>query len=244
MRSMASRFRMVLSVLLVLHLVLQLGSVAVRAEGPALPNQKLKAPHAGSSEMKKLTDLANAQDILDSVARVLSESEIDVALLGGKKYMVNNCLGIKASAGKFKLRPDNPHARTEGSGVVMKFTIDRIYLEVLKIRMKPNASNPLEPCKFSKRFKVSGAASDVSLKITIPTLEVNPATCRVKTFDDIEMKWKVGGLNLKPLQNDLDKVAEEMIEASLKASSAAIYTGGHLSSIFNAQLQSRAACDS
>ncbi|MFZ5877661.1 MAG: hypothetical protein ACOYXU_14840 [Nitrospirota bacterium] len=205
-------------------------------------NPKLKTPNADASEVKNLADLDNAQDILDSVARVLSEREIDVALLGGKKYMVNNCLGIKASAGKFRLRPDNPHARTEGSGVVMKFSIDRIYLEALKIRMKPNASNPLEPCKFSKRFKVSGSASDVSLKITIPTLEINTATCRVKTFDDLEMKWKVGGLNLKPLQNDLDKVAKEMIEASLNAASAAVYTGGTLSGFLNAQLEARSAC--
>jgi hypothetical protein len=101
----------------------------------------------------------------------------------------------------------------------MKFMIDRIHLEALKIRMKPNASNPLEPCKFSKAFKVSGSATKVKFVMRLGAPVADLDQCRIPSLGPVEARWHVGGLNLKPLQNNLDEVAKEMIEAALNVSS-------------------------
>jgi len=38
--------------------------------------------------------------------------------------------------------------------------------------------------------------------------------CRVGSLGSVDPKVRIGGLNLKPLQNDLDRVAKNMIEDS------------------------------
>ena len=174
---------------------------------------------AHAANVKRFAELPKGQEIMTKAARALAKREINVALLGGEKYMVNKCLGIKASAGKFKLRLANPEVEFEGQSVVMKFMIDRIHLEALKIRMKPNASNPLEPCKFSKAFKVSGSATKVKFVMRLGAPVADLDQCRIPSLGPVEARWHVGGLNLKPLQNNLDEVAKEMIEAALNVSS-------------------------
>ncbi|MFZ5877660.1 MAG: hypothetical protein ACOYXU_14835 [Nitrospirota bacterium] len=184
----------------------------------------LFAGPAHAANVTRIADLPKGQDIMMKAAKAMAKREINVALLGGEKYMVNNCLGIKASAGKFKLRLDNPQVSFEGQSVIMKFMIDRVHLQALKIRMKPNASNPLETCKFSKAFKVSGSATKVKFVMRLGAPVADLDQCRMPTLGPVEARWHVGGLNLKPLQNNLDEVAKEMIEAALNASVQVLMT--------------------
>lgn len=188
----------------------------------------ISAGPAHAANVKRFADLPKGQDIMMKAARALAQREIDVVLLGGEKYMVNKCLGIKASAGKFKLRLDDPQVTFEGQSVVMKFMIDRVHLQALKIRMKPNASNPLEPCKFSKAFKVSGSATKVKFVMRLGAPVADLDQCRIPSLGPVEARWHVGGLNLKPLQNNLDEVAKEMIEAALNASVQVLMTTSYL----------------
>lgn len=183
---------------------------------------------AHAANVKRFADLPKGEDIMMKAARAMAQREIDVALLGGEKYMVNKCLGIKASAGKFKLRLDDPEVTFEGQSVIMKFMIDRVHLQALKIRMKPNASNPLEPCKFSKAFKVSGSATKVKFVMRLGAPVADLDQCRIPSLGPVEARWHVGGLNLKPLQNNLDEVAKEMIEAALNASVQVLMTTSYL----------------
>lgn len=183
---------------------------------------------AHAANVKRIADLPKGQDIMTKAAKAMAKREINVALLGGEKYMVSNCLGVKASAGKFKLRLDNPQVSFEGQSVVIKFMIDRVHLQALKIRMKPNSSNPLEPCKFSKAFKVSGSATKVKFVMRLGAPVADLDQCRIPSLGPVEARWHVGGLNLKPLQNNLDEVAKEMIEAALNASVGVLMTTSYL----------------
>jgi hypothetical protein len=153
----------------------------------------------------------------DELARWIEDAirgrEIEVALLGGHKYMINDCLGVKASAGKFKLKLDNPSVRFENTGLVVKFSIDRVSISAVKIRIRPNP-NVLEACKFSDKFEVGGAMEDVRLTLRMDPL-YDLERCRIGAWGDANPEVRIGNLNLKPLQNDLDRMAKNMVEDAL-----------------------------
>jgi hypothetical protein len=156
--------------------------------------------------------------MLSAITQALSQREINIALLGGHKYMINDCLGIKASAGEFTLRLANPTVEFEGLAIKVQAAIERISLNGLRVRVRP--SSPPYVCHFSKAFGVGGSASNVRFELRLggPTLDVNQ--CRVATLGPVHVRWHIGGLNLKPLQNNLDEVAKEMIEDSLNVASS------------------------
>jgi len=161
----------------------------------------------------RLKDYPKAKEMVDGIVHGLKQMEIDVTLLGGHKYMINDCLGLKASAGKFKLKLANPETRWDGTGARVTFRIDKIVLNALKVRMRPRV-HPLKPCKFSGKFEVGGKATKVSYEMRLdPLLDLQQ--CKLGSLGEIREKWRIGGLNLKPLQNNLDNVAKNMIEDGL-----------------------------
>ena len=159
----------------------------------------------------RLNEYPDAQKLLDEVAKGIAAKEIDVALLGGEKYKINNCLGIKASAGEFRVKLASPNARIEGSGARLTFRVDRVSLSALKIRMRPNAGNPLKLCHWSKKFEVGGAATDIRYELRFdPVLDL--LQCKLGSVGIVKHRLDIGGLNLKPLQNDLDRMGKDMFE--------------------------------
>jgi len=163
---------------------------------------------------KHVKDLQDVQKFFASLGHEVEKLNINVALIGGNKYMVNDCLGIKASAGQFTFRPGAPSLRLDGSGVLMQFVVNRVALDGLSVRIRPNASNPAKLCKFSKRFGVGGSASNVRFEIRFdPLLDLRE--CKVQTAGQIRYSLAIGGFNLRPLQNDLDNVAKNMIEEAI-----------------------------
>ena len=136
-----------------------------------------------------------------------------MALLGGHKYMINSCLGIKASAGEFRLKLANPSVRFDNTGIVLEFRINRVSISAVKLRMRPNP-NAFELCKFSKKFEVGGDMDDVRLTLRLDPL-YDLERCRIGLPGDTNVEVRIGNLNLKPLQNDLDKMAKNMVEDAL-----------------------------
>lgn len=169
-----------------------------------------------SSSSTKLADLPQAQQIIDKIAKALTKTAMTVSILSQHKYMINQCLGIKASVGEFKIQLGNPVARLEPGGIFLQFTIDHVTITGLTIRARP-CPKDLQ-CHFGGRFDVSGSASNVRLEITMNPL-VDLLNCQVFSgaFSP-RIKWRIGGLNLKPLQNNLDEVAKNLIEDALTAS--------------------------
>lgn len=180
----------------------------------ARPRMLQKFDERGFAGATHIKDHPKAQQMLNGIVQGLMRKEINVSLLGGEKYMVNKCLGIKASAGEFNLKLANPKVGFEGTGVTTTFAIDRISMNGLSVRIRPNVTNPLKLCKFSKRRSVGGAAKNVRLELKFdPLLDVRQ--CKVGNIGKIHAKVRIGGLNLKPLQNNLDEVAKNMLEDSL-----------------------------
>ena len=183
-------------------------------EADAAPRKAMSRPErVNTANAKPLSAVPDVKDLLQAAAKELTNLRLNASLVGGNKYMVNDCLGVKASAGDFVVNPGIPSLRQEGSGVVMTFSVDRIVLDGLMVRVRPNP-NVAKLCKFSKKFGVGGAASNVRLELRVdPLLDLEQ--CRVFFAGPLRTSFAVGGLNLKPLQNDLDKVAKNMIEDAL-----------------------------
>lgn len=182
---------------------------------PRPPRMALKAlrlsPGAQSQHLK---NHRRGEEIMRDLVQALKDKEINVALLGGERYMVNNCLGIKASAGTFRLKLASPNFRWEGTGVRLTFRIDKIAMNALSVRFRPNPTNVAYPCHFSRRHTIGGSASNVTLEYSFdPILDLQQ--CKLGSLGNIRQRVGIGGLNLKPMQNDLDRVAKNMIEDAI-----------------------------
>jgi hypothetical protein len=173
---------------------------------------------------KHVGDLQNAQQFFQALGHEVANWQINTALIGGNKYMINDCLGIKASAGEFNFRPGAPSLRIDGTGVLLQFVVDRITMNALMVRVRPNVTNPTKLCHFSKRFGVGGSASNVRFELRFDPL-LNLKRCRVLTAGNIRPSFAIGGFNLKPLQNNLDPVAKNMVEDAINS----FLTGGTFS---------------
>jgi len=177
------------------------------------PRLNLPGVRAGSKGTR-MKDYPEAQQMMNEVIKGIMNKEINVALIGGEKYKVNKCLGIKASAGTFRMKLASPNLRMEDTGVRLTFRIDRVSMNALKIRMRPNSGNPLKLCHWSKKFTVGGAASKVTYEFRFdPILDLQQ--CKLGSMGQVKGHFEIGNLNLKPLQNDLDKVAKNMIEDAM-----------------------------
>lgn len=177
------------------------------------PRLNLPGVRAGSKGTR-MKDYPEAQQMMNEVIKGIMNKEIDVALIGGEKYKVNKCLGIKASAGTFRMKLASPNLRMEDTGVRLTFRVDRVSMNALKIRMRPNAGNPLKLCHWSKRFTVGGAASNVTYELRFdPILDLQQ--CKLGSMGQVKSHFEIGNLNLKPLQNNLDSVAKNMIEDAM-----------------------------
>lgn len=104
----------------------------------ALLSRAKSAPATAASAALHLANHPKRDELAKWLVDNLRGREIDVALLGGEKYMINSCLGIKVSSGTFKLELDNPVVRFENSGIVVSFGIDRVGFSAIKLRMRPN----------------------------------------------------------------------------------------------------------
>jgi len=174
----------------------------------------ISLPAVTPSNAKLLRDEPNAQQILQAAAQDLRGFQIHLALLAGHKYMVNNCLGIKASAGNFDLVVPDPDLRIENTGVVLTFSVSRISFNALTIRLRPDVTDVIEPCHFSGRIGIGGKADDVRLEYHFdPILYLEQ--CTIGSMGHIHTIWRIGSLKLDPLPGEVGIVAKNMIEDSL-----------------------------
>ncbi len=175
----------------------------------------------GSS--KHLSELENGLQIVKDIINKMITREYSFSLLHQHKYMVNDCLGLKVSAGEFSVRFAMPVIEISETGKIkIKLEVNRINLTALKVRMRPRSpdfSDP-NPCHFSGKFEIGGEVTDLVLRAEINPLAQaltgpNPGYCFLAFSDEPIIKWSIGGINLKPLQNNLDGIGKDMIEEAL-----------------------------
>lgn len=230
------------------QLLIVLGLVAATANS-AQAQRSRRVPPAGAGDVRgpskpvvgfggqvRLKDLPEAARVLGRIGHDLSNKEHRISLRLGGEYMVNKCLGIKVITGELGLRLPPPHdPRTQGNTVSWNFTIDRIALYGLRVRVRPNPGHVTRPCTFGKALDVGGSASNVQLDLRFdPLLDLKQ--CRLLSVGMVRPTWRIGGLNLKPLQNDLDKVAKQMIEEALTIGSE-MALGGPIQASINSALR-------
>ncbi|HQY12581.1 MAG TPA: hypothetical protein PK133_10230 [Ferruginibacter sp.] len=174
-----------------------------------------------SANTMQLTGLANGMDVMKEATGRLTGTEYRFTLLPGHKYMVNNCLGLKVSAGEFKIKFKNPHVETAASGTVkIRLEVELIRFNAIKIRIKPRSpdlSDP-NPCHFSGKFEIGGEAKNLTM-----TAYLNPVVasyqavggsttfCFIGFEDAPKVDWVINALNFADFINSLDHAAKEMV---------------------------------
>ncbi len=174
------------------------------------------------SNQSNVSDMENGLQIIKDIIDKMIGREYGFTLLPQHKYMINNCLGFKVSAGEFNVKFKNPVFEVGSMGkITIKLGLDKIYLSALKIRMRP-CSKPQHipsPCHFGPKFEIGGEATDVSVTIVFHpvarALAGSSGVCFFALADNVLFKWRIGGLNLKPMQNNLDHLGKDMLEDGL-----------------------------
>jgi hypothetical protein len=209
-RTTASRRPALLDVLPLIAVTLLAGPA------PAVErNRDLPIDIIGRSSVS-LLDLPMAGAIAQAAANAFEDKEISVALLDDVSFKINSCLGIKGSAGEFYLRFGKADLTIDSSGIEFELFIERVSLTAIDIKMKPRVPTlgNLDPCDWSGKFEVEGAASDVRIRVRCAP-KVSLDDCRIVSLGDFDASVSIGGIDLRPLQNNLDSVAKDLIEESI-----------------------------
>lgn len=184
------------------------------------PHQSVLSVHSiqvaprGTSHSMRLKDSPDAAKYFDALKHDLSQFGMHVALLGGHKYMINSCLGVKASAGEFDLTVPTPDIRVENTGIVMTYAISHIGLNLLRVRLRPDLGDVVQPCHFSGRIGIGGYADNVRYELHLdPILDLEQ--CKIGSLGQVQEVWRVGQFRLEPLPPQIGNLAKDMVEDAL-----------------------------
>jgi hypothetical protein len=167
-----------------------------------------------SSNTRRLKDDPDVQKYLDVAKLALNGFEIHTALLAGHKYMINDCLGIKVSAGEFLMKIPDPDLRVENTGLVLTFNISQIAMNAFMFRFRPDVTDPTEMCHFSGRQGVGATADNVRLEMHFdPILDLQQ--CKIGSMGHMTQVWRIGKLRMSPLPSAVSDLAGNIIEDAL-----------------------------
>lgn len=183
-----------------------------------------------SDNNQHVSEIENGMKIVKDIIDKLISREYSFSLLSQHKYMVNSCLGVKVSAGQFSLKFANPVIEIGTMGkITVKLKVNKIKFSAFKVRTKPCTKplHALDPCHFGGKFEIGGEATDLSVKATldliVPGLQGSAGLCYFAFGDAVEVTWKIGGFNLRPMPNILDNVGKEMVEDALNRGMGNLY---------------------
>lgn len=158
----------------------------------------------------RLADIPLAQQILEGMSQSLNGLNINVALIGGERATAGDCLGIEIRAGQFQVDFGSVDFQIDSTGIELSISIDEISLTAIKIKTK----SPVSFCDWAGTFEVGGSATDIKLTVHFDP-RVRLDDCYLVRLGEISAHVSIGGLNLKPLQNDLDKLVKNLIEDAI-----------------------------
>jgi hypothetical protein len=188
------------------------GPTCHRAEGSHLWHDR--STFARASE--RLKDDPAIGEYVKLAVWALKGFEIKSALLAGHKYMINDCLGMKVSAGEFALTIPDPDLRVVSDGMVLTFAIPHVAMNAFSVRLRPDLTDALEPCHFSGVVGIAGAADDVRYEMHFdPQLDLEQ--CKIGSMGEVHQVWRIGTLRLEPLPAAVTNLAGDMVEDALTA---------------------------
>jgi Cu/Ag efflux protein CusF len=181
---------------------------------PATP---YSVPRFGSV---RLASTEQGKQIIQQATAMLGGVNMHASLLGGHKYMVTSCVGIKASAGTFDLVIPDPALTFDAGGVHLTFKIARVNMDALSVRFEPNPGNLLDPCTFSDQVGIGGYVEDVQYDLTFDPVEDLKA-CQLGSMGKVDYKASVGNVRLEPLPPEVGNAVKDMINDALLLSYSA-----------------------
>ena len=181
-----------------------------------LPPVQLNQPIPTGEFFVYLKDHPQGQQLASEAASLLKGKELTITLLPQHKYMITECLGLKVSAGEYSIELTEPFVRLDQNGLYLRFEIEEISNKHVTVRTRPCYKDG--QCHFSKQLEISGKMSDVKLEITLnPVADLK--NCKIMSLGMPHFKWRIGGVNFKPLQNNLDEMVKNMMEDGMTVAS-------------------------
>jgi Cu/Ag efflux protein CusF len=192
---------------------------------PAILRPAIQTPAAIPSRLPpigslRLASTQQGKQLIQQATAMLGGVNMHASLLGGHKYMVTSCLGIKASAGTFDLVIPDPALTFDAGGVHLTLKIARVNMNALSVRFEPNPGNLLDPCTFSDQVGIGGYVEDIQYDISFDPIEDLEA-CRLGSMGKVDYKISIGKVRLEPLPPEVGNVAKDMINDALLLSFSA-----------------------
>src|SRR5690349_1454366 len=148
--------------------------------------------------------------MIQQAAQQLGGLQMHLALLAGHKYMINSCLGVKASAGTFDLVVPPPSISFGATSVTISIGISHIAFEAFNIRLRPDVTDVVEPCHFSGRIAVGGEADNLTFSMTLDPV-YNIETCEITSLNLAHGGWHLGSFRLDPIPPAVTGPAKDMV---------------------------------
>lgn len=168
------------------------------------------AGQVGAITTRRLMSTSDGKQIVQQAAQRLGGFQMHMALLAGHKYMVNSCLGIKASAGTFDLVVPPPAITFGATSATISFGVGHIALDAFSVRLRPDPTDVIQPCHFSGSIGIGGDANDVMFSMTVDPL-YNLETCEITALNVSNAGWQIGSFHIAPLPAAVTGVAKEMV---------------------------------
>lgn len=173
----------------------------------------------------RLAEHPRVREIMSALMSLQKGIKINIVLVGGQKYMINDCLGVKASAGVFRLDLPMPEFEVEKEALSLAFRVPRVELTALRVRLRPNIGNPAQPCHFGPRIGVGGVAEDITYSLRFDPI-MTADDCRVAALRLRQHGWRIGKLKLEPLPPQVVSVGKDLINDALAYSANVLMIEG------------------
>lgn len=164
----------------------------------------------GPITTRRLMSTNDGKQIVQKAVERLGGFQMHLALLAGHKYMVNSCLGVKASAGTFDLVVPPPSLTFGDTSATFSFGVSHIAFNAFSVRVRPDPSDVIQPCHFSGSIGIGGSADDVMFSMTVDPL-YDIKTCQITALNVTNAGWRIGSFHIAPLPSELTGVAKEMV---------------------------------
>jgi hypothetical protein len=160
----------------------------------------------------ELHKLPVAAVVMNAAVNQIQSQGINLSMIAGQDFMVNDCLGIKLSAGDFILKFGPSHFTIDTTGIDLDFAIQELSLTVLSFKVKPRVpdfSDP-NPCDWSGSFGVGASASDIRLTAhCAPRIRLDD--CQLLSIGDLAIDFSIGSLHVDSVPSLLVEGAKRLI---------------------------------
>jgi hypothetical protein len=155
-----------------------------------------------------------SQEYLMAIKSALGGFEVRTALLAEHKYMINECLAIKVSAGEFSLKVPDPDVRIDATGIAVTFSVPHVEMSAVKFRFRPDLTDTQQPCHFSGKVGIGASADNLRLELHFDPI-LNVEQCKIASLGEVSTVWRIGHLRMSPVPPEVMDLGGSIVEDAL-----------------------------